>query len=864
MLLGFPSPMKLWPLLSIFLLASPPALLGQDVVRLVEKGEDALANGLWEVAELRFRECLSTPSLSPEKKAEVALHLAESLIRAGKSTEALECLSQSYLAKHPEQPFWKAQATAGTGRFAEAVEIFSQLLANPEAPYRTEAGFSKASLQLSLAQPESALETLRTLAGDGDLETSTKAKLLEVEILLDLSQPAEARKLMPSGDQLAVRNRPLAAFLEANLLFKEGHFPEATAAFQAIVLQPQGGQSLTHFHSAAIGLADALQADGKQEDGAKALLAFIQEYPDSPMLDAMFKRLQQWMPEVPALTDPILEQLGGWIRKAEQPMFGLIANPPDVDSAAAAAWPTVTKTDDLLAFSLFTRAIGLHRRNTPLSRAEARLLMTRLRLENADHLLATRALYQMAGWLLEEGSADHAIAVLDTLRDTTKSPILRGEAAFLEARNAYQNGDMKQAIRLFDVAGLALTDGPAKSARLNAGIARLRGGELKGVTLIQQTGGRDDKELETDLELERALATTAPAEQRKSIETFLTSHPDHPRASEARLIAAESALTNQPPDIGYATAQLDSLAHMPEGQTSVPPVRIDLARLRIADLSGDSAATITLARSILETHPDSKDAALILGRNLLETKDYNPARLILEELAYNDTDPGRAQAAWFLAARSAALVGTLSSKEEALGLFDKAIALGGPLVSIARLERADHLIRNLSRYDEAAKSLRMWFDSLPAADPLRVPTGLMLGNALYAMGNTRPNSFEEALEIYDHLLPLAEKHPALIYRLQCMRGMVLEQLPDPKDPSKKRESEAFIAYYSVFETDTPPVEWEYFELCGIKARTLLEKAERWPAAIAAAKKLASFKGPHAEEAANRASQLQLKYMIFED
>jgi hypothetical protein len=68
----------------------------------------------------------------------------------------------------------------------------------------------------------------------------------------------------------------------------------------------------------------------------------------------------------------------------------------------------------------------------------------------------------------------------------------------------------------------------------------------------------------------------------------------------------------------------------------------------------------------------------------------------------------------------------------------------------------------------------------------------------------------------------------------------------------------------VLETTTPPAEWEYFERCGFRALALLEKAERWPVAITVAKKIASFKGPRAEEAATRASQLQLKHMIWED
>src|SRR6478672_12466422 len=104
--------MKLRPLLLLFLLASQSALLGQGVAALEEKGNDALANGLWEVAELRFRECLADPSLTPDRKSQIALRLAESLIRAGKSPEALELLNLSFVAKNPESLFSKAQAVA--------------------------------------------------------------------------------------------------------------------------------------------------------------------------------------------------------------------------------------------------------------------------------------------------------------------------------------------------------------------------------------------------------------------------------------------------------------------------------------------------------------------------------------------------------------------------------------------------------------------------------------------------------------------------------------------------------------------------------------------------------------------------------
>lgn len=864
--------MKLWPLFPIILLVGQPALLGQGAAaspRIEREGDDALAAGLWEVAELHFRERLADPSLTPDAKSQVALRLAESLVRAGNPAEALELLGQSFVAKNPEAPFWKAQALAGQGRFAEAAGIFSTLLADPAAPHRSEAGLTLASLQLALGQAEAALDTLAKLVPQSDSAAAVKIRLCQVGILLDLKRPAEARQAMPGKETVAAGDLPLAAFLEAQLLLNGGHPADAEAAFQELVNHPHG-QSLVRYHSAAIGLADAIQAQGNPQAAAASLLAFLQDHSDSPLLEAIFQRILQWLPEKPTATDPLLERIARWITPPELPATGPVATTSSATGAAAvAAWPAYAAPDeltDLLAFSLYTRAVGLHRVATPESRAESRRLLNRLRAENPDHVLANRALYQLARWFLDEGSTDQAFSILDTLRNTAKSPVLKGDAAFLEARAAYLNGDPKQAIPLFDEAAQTLAGPEARSARLHAAIARLRGGDLKGTTLIQQQGVPPDKELETDLELERALSTTPPSAAGPAIAAFLARFPDHPRASEARLAAAEAALAGPSPDLPFARAQLDSLSAAADKGAALPAPRIALARLRAADLSNDSAATIAAAQAIIASYPAdpaAAEAAFTLGRNLFQAGSYNPARLVLEKLAAADTDPARAQAAWLLAARSAALGGTPKSKEEALILFDKAIESTGPVTPIAILEKARHLI-DIYRLAEASAFLRKWTAKLPEDDPLQLPAGLLLGEALYAQGSGNPAALVEALAVYDKLLAHAKSQPALLNRLQYLRGTTLEQLPDEKDPAKKRAKQAFQAYHSVLETSTPPAEWEYFERCGFRALALLEKAGRWQAAITVAKKIASFKGPRAEEAAARATELQLKHMIWED
>jgi tetratricopeptide (TPR) repeat protein len=601
-------------------------------------------------------------------------------------------------------------------------------------------------------------------------------------------------------------------------------------------------------------------AMGNSESAASFLLSFIQENPDSPQLGALFQRLRNAMPQAPAASDPILVKLAEWITPPEFPATGLIAV---MDSRAAGAWPVVDSDQELVAQALFARADGLRHMATPEALAEARLLLTRLRLEFPQHPLAGMALFQSARMALAGGASERAFNMLASLRESSPSSSLRGEAAFLEAKGAFYKGDQTQAASLFEEAATALEGMEAEAARFNAAILQLV--KTSGASQPEKDALKDPA-LTADLMLERALSQEDPARKREAIGEFLLLHPDHPREPEARLAAAEAALALPVPDLSFARAQLEALAAEPEKSAALSPPRVDLVRLRIADLSEDPASAIAAARGILERYPAepaAAEASLVLGRNLFESSSYNEARMVLEKLAATDADPARAEAAWLMAARSAALVPTSQSQQEALILFDKVIAIKRPLSSLAMLEKA-RLMIDMNRLPEAIAFLRKWFDSLPKSDPLHLPAGLLLGEAIYGQGGTNPASLTDALAVYDSLLESARNQPGTLHRLQYLRGRTLEQIPDPKDPSRKREKEAFTAYYSVLETTTPPDEWHYFELCGFRALALLEKAGRWPAAVACAKKIASFNGPRAEEAASRASQLQLKHQIWED
>lgn len=845
-------------LLALWLAATMGSHAGTASMR---KGAAALAAGLWELAAAHFSDCLADPSLPQAEKTTAAVRLAESLIRDSKPGEALELLTKSSLADHPETSFWKAIALTRSGRHGEALALLTVRLDDPSLPHQAEALFTSANLQLALGDPERALATLGAPALHQH-PLGSRAKLHQVEILIDLGRFEKARNTLPAIDTLAAEDQPWARYLDGRLLLEEQLTAEAAARFRS-VLDPAAAHSTRLRNLATLALAEALERGGDSEAATNTLLTRIQQHEDSPGIGVLFDALLDLLPDNPGPTDPVLERLNQWITPAETPATSLLAAP---GSDAVGAWPLDPSIHggELLAHALYTRAAGLLRNTTtPGIRTEAHALLNRLRLEFPLHPLASRGLLMLAREAMNHGGSRTAFSILDALRQNAAAPELRGRAAFLEAASAFADGSTTEAARLFDEAAADLDREEARSARLNAAIVRLT---ATGTITTGSTTTPADPHLAASMELEQALATPAAADRRHAIEEFLNRHANDPRSHEARVAAAEAALAMSPPDLAFARLQTDDVTKAtPPPDEAIQP-RVATVRLRLADLSGDKPASITAAKDLLDRFPASPAAAeakLILGRNLFELRSYNDARLVLEELAATDDDPARAQAAWLLAARSAALVPTSQSQQEALILFDKAITSPHPLAPLARLEKA-RLMIDMNRLAEATGFLREWFASLPVEDPLHLPAGFLLGEAIYAGGTAGSDALLEALAVYDKLLAQASDQPAIHHRIQYLRGRTLQQIPDESDPSGRRERQAFIAYYSVLETDTPPAEWHYFELCGFRALALLEKAGRWPAAIACARKIASFKGPRAEEAETRANQLQLKHMIWED
>lgn len=817
-------------------------------------GLDALSARLWEVAAARFQSALETEKLDPETRQTILLRLAEARIRGNQSEQALAVLKDPKLKDNPARPFWTAQALAADGQFQRAIELIDAEALGPKVPHRRQALLTKVNLQHAIGNTMGAIETLELIL---KLEpNSVNGRLLKAELLLEQKSPEKALKILPDTKKLKAAAAQQATFLRAQGLLATGKFQQAAELFKKLIDSPSN-QAIGHYHGAYLGLARARLARDSRIAAADDLLAFIQKAPNSPLLDEAFDLVIDCLPEQPAPNDPILTRLREWV---PAPRLDSPAIFPS-NHGASSAWPRAnTHGDPLAPEAIFHLAQGLRREGSADSRLSARRLLIRLRLEFPTHPLVARALLEAGRWELEDQRRPQAAACFDALEylGGESTPELRAQALTLEGTARFNEGDFKGAASFFDQASTLLEADQRKDTLLNAASSLLAASSLAGFDNLAK--GVEDPELQVNLALERALflASVRDPAALPALRSFIADHPQHPRLAKARLQAALAALDSLPPDLDYARLQLDSLDAV--SRASLPPATLALAEIRRYDRTDDWANAAKRATEFLSEHPEHPQASIIVfeqGKALFQNKDFNAARLVLEKLAQAAPDSLQAPAALLLSARAAAEGATPQSLNESIALFDQLIDSKSPFAAVARLEKADILIR-LSRLDEAIDDLTIWFRNIDDKHPLLTSVGLLLGDALFAQAAEDPKILKLALQVYERLLTvLPPDSPA---RVRCLyqKGLTLERLDDS-------ESEALIAYMDVVQAaaDKPSGDWKTIELCGFSALRILEKREQWRAAKKLAHRIAELHGPRAQEAAERAKTLGMEHMIWD-
>lgn len=853
--------MRFRPLLVLPLVISLAAAAAPkpDAIPAFRDGLDAMSARLWEVAVTRFQTALTTPELDAAGKQEILLRLIETRIRANEADEALKLLADPALSWNPGIAFWKAQALASKGQLVEAVAALDEKSIAEGAPHRREALFTRAALQQLLGDLSGALEALQLLSKEKDPATVLLAKMEIASILLDQGKGTEAlATLPPPNAKMTPLQAARAELLRAQAQLAMKEYQAAAGIFSAM-LKRDDEAFAAYRQEATVGLARAQLAAGNRDAAIDGLIAFIELNRDSPRIGEAFPLLLECLPEQPATDNLILTRLDEWCREI-LPESPVVLGP---GSASSTVWPSTRPApDELETQALFHLALGLRREGSAESKFRARQLLTRLRLDYPAHPLARRALLEISRWDLADGRKEQAEASLSALDEVEVAPAMRAEAFLSAAATAFHAGDFNLASGELGKAAALLDGESQRQTWLNAAVTRLAAGDLPGFDVVSKEHGKDPR-IADDLALERNLFLTTkrdPAAM-SELDKFILEHPQHPRIAEARLAAAHAALENSPPDPVFAKAQIESISE--QQAATLPQGSLVLAKIRVASVEKRWADAAKLADAYIAANPKDPQAPEIryeLGNARFENGDYNKARLELEKLALDAPDSRWAEPALLLAARSAALGATAQAKQESIVLFDKLITANGQLADVARLLKSEVL-----GPAEAAKELLPWFQSMKKDDPRRLVAGLHLGDALFNSAGTDNAPLEQALGIYEDLLANMAPDSPSRYEVEYLRGRVLEELPDPKDASRKRVAEALDVYFNVLQdaSKQAPANWKWVDLCGIRARGLLETAERWEAAIAVAEQHGKLRSPRAAEADERAKQLKLEHFHWE-
>lgn len=831
--------------------AEPPS-------ELEKQGREALADHLPDVAAARFESRLASQPADVEETTRLLLLWGESLVRANQAEKALTILADQRIKESSVAMFWRAQAHRALGEIQTAIELLDQTIEIKQFPYYGEAVLTRSRLLSAQGNHRAAIAGLNLLTTTKS-SLANRAKLDQTKLLLLTGKIEDARKTLPVAKSLKGSEMLDAQLLDAALLQAEGKHPQAVAAYQTILKPHQKeGEPLPAFiHEAAVGIARAKASLNQRAEATDALLSFLQNQPDSPVIGDAFLLLESLVLTNTGGDDPVLALIDARLKQwSQSPVAKTPAILQSSFSSAVDALPGVISFDhpQLHAHSLYLRILEQSKMNVEDNLADLRRLVTQLRWEHPDHPLSQQATIDFARALFGQKQGQKAMQLLENMIGCAVGGVAETEAQLLLASELFHQQDFEQSAAAFEKAADLLLSTARSNAQFNAGISWLLAGDTSNVTRLQEIG---TPKLKASLQLEQALyaAHQQPERGLAMLDRFIVDHPTHYRVNEARLAMAFCALEQVPPSYSLARALLDSLKEESEFAEEVL-----LAQITLATASQENSKAITLCKKFLSDYPQSPQFAnvtLSLGIALYQNGDLNDARQTLQKL--EKSHPQKAAPALLIAARAAARTGTPQSLNEAIELFDRIIQSKSPLSAFASLEKARTLIdtKSTTSLQQAAKELETLHGTLTQNASLQITAGLLWMETLYALSGSDPSRLQEGLSLQRKLLDNALLTDDDRNRVMYFRGLTLEQM--------NQTDQALDVYYQVIEAATKqnPNQWDYFERCGFNAIALLEKNRRWDPAIALAKKLAGFPSPRAKEAEERAQRLSLEHMILD-
>lgn len=782
----------------------------------------ALDERIPEVALEAVSRAIGTLGFPAEDTDGAKLLMAEAQLRLGKSDDALAVLTPM---TGKAATLLRAHALASARRWNEALPFYEEL---GDVPVSAAVGRAEA-LQM-LGRRAEAVAVLGKLIGSGNAPVSVR--LRHAGLLAELGRKSEVETLMREIKPETPADEKWRDYVKARLLLNEEPYTQALDALNAVIAKPEG---VTPNLLAAVVLA-ATEARLKissadTDEAARELERFLQNNPDNPAIEMVFRRLDQVNS---GARNP---------RERELHKMALEHAEPALKFRAALAQFYVCK-------------MQLREKNR---RQLAGQSIASFIEWHSSHRLATFVWEMKAELDQSNGEFDSALEALEAAQRTTQD---KERKALLEMRMglvSFQKGDPSLAVTYFQLASEGaqrLKNGAAFNAALaELGRKNFDGFQTRLAGFIASNGGdplAGELLLEAGFTKARENDSDAPA----ALRAFLARFPTHERAGEAHLALAELSLASG--NVAQVNVEIDNARALESGNKSgAQAERNHYAQIFAADAANprDEKAVekiIALARSFISSHPKSAllpDVRMKLGQVYFHEQDFVNAQVQFETLANENPDGDYAEPALFLAGQCA---GKLSNAERAKKLFDQVVERKGPLKHHARFQQG--LIEHELNNDASAIFQTILDAQPPASAELRYATFCAIGDNLVRVAKDSPSKLGSALTAYTQLAAIpdipAEWHNQAVYK----KAKVLMQLGQAQEA---------LEFLNALIDSAATTETFWLYKAGFEAASMLEGQGSWRSAIAIYEKLEKIPGPRAEESRGKAKELRLKKFIWD-
>jgi tetratricopeptide (TPR) repeat protein len=784
-----------------------------------------MREGVPQVAVSRLR-ALLTRDLGMEERREATARLGEALLAAGEAEGALKVLQDPILPAGSATLFWRAQALAALGRWAEALLLYQQVAADAAPPFHSRAILGEAESLRALQRPDEALQVFGLLLSDP--QAKDRAELRSVELLLEKRDPAGARRILDKTRPTALADKKEKRFLQGRLEAQLNHRERALELFQTILRRPEGA-SRSVLIATLCAVAETSLRLKTPETGDDPLEDFVEHHPTDPELPTIFKKLDQLYR---AERTPSNQELRRWANDSVQPRRAL------------AQW-------------------NLARSELRAGRREnARRIFGELRDARPVPPALVGGLFEFAQLEIDDRRFDEALAILDEARALRPDPGWLERINLLAGRAHYGARHFEAAAETFETVA-HVSPQSATEAFYNASLARLQLSDHTRFLVNYQELGQHGANEETrgDLLLEEGLTQAAQGNTKaaETLQTFLREFPRHQRSAEAWVALAELAFHGVPANLEAAKKDL---AHAAEsGPNDAAKERADYLSIWIEDSAPntDAARVIESANQFLRKYPTSplvSDVRMKLAETYYRQQDFPNAQTQFQILAQENPRASFTEKALFFAAKSAMQSMGAQSLDRALVLLDEVVKKNGELKWAARNEQAV-IERKLGKPQDAATLYDEVSQGTATTEEKREAL-CGKGDILYELGPVDRENYRRAVELYDQLA--SQKDAAPHWRNQALfkKGICLEKLDD-------REN-ALATFYKILEEEIRPDrqrEFFWYYKAGFNAARLLEDDSKWQPAAVVYQKLVSAGGARSDEAKSRLSRLRLEHFLWE-